>query len=462
MEKIMEKTDIIKKIEIQKENLKNSPLKNYKNRIKMLKVLRDNIIEMQDEICEALKLDLNKSKEEAYMCEIGLVLCEISYMIKHIKKFARPKTVYTPISQFPSKSYKVPCAYGSVLIISPWNYPFMLSIEPMVDAISAGNSVVLKPSGTSKNVQMVIKKLIEKTFKQNEVLVVDGGRAECDFLLELDFDYIFFTGSARVGKTIMQKASEHFTPVTLELGGKSPCIVDQTANIELSARRIVFGKCLNAGQTCVAPDYIYCHKDVKEKLVNELKKQIALQYTNTPLENENFPRIINEKQFDRIVNLIEEEKVLFGGKYDKNTLKIEPTIMEANFNDKVMQEEIFGPILPIITFESINEVIEKLNTLDKPLAFYVFSSSKKNQNLLVNSCDFGGGCINDVVIHLATPHLAFGGLKQSGIGSYHGKAGFDAFSHFKNILNKKTWLDLPMRYQPITKTKDKLIKMFLK
>ena len=462
MEKFMEKTEIIKKIELLKENFKVSPLKNYKNRIKALKKLKKNIVEMQDEICESLKLDLNKSKEEAYMSEIGLVLSEINYMVKHLRKFAKPKKVYTPISQFPSKSYRIPSPYGVVLIISPWNYPFMLSIEPMVDAISAGNSIVLKPSKTSGNVQKVIEKLIKKTFSEKEVLVIMGGREKSDFLLDLDFDYIFFTGSTRIGKTIMQKASEHFTPVTLELGGKSPCIVDETANLELSARRIVFGKFLNAGQTCVAPDYIYCHKNIKEKLIEELKKQIIKQYTENPLQNENFPKIINEKQFDKLAHLQNVSNIVFGGKNDKSTLKIEPTIMDATFEDEIMQEEIFGPILPILTFESNEEAINKLQTLNKPLAFYVFSSSKKNQNLFVNTCEFGGGCINDTIIHLATPHLAFGGLKQSGIGGYHGKVGFDTFSHYKSVLNKKTWLDLPMRYQPITKAKDKLIKMFLK
>lgn len=458
----MEKAEILKKIATQKESFKTSLLKNYKYRIKILKKLKKNIIGMQDEIYEALKLDLNKSKEEAYMSEIGLVLSEISYMVKHLRKFSKPKKVYTPISQFPSKSYRIPSPYGLVLIISPWNYPFMLSIEPMVDAISAGNSIVLKPSKTSQNVQKVIEKLIKKTFSEKEVLVVMGGREECDFLLDLDFDYIFFTGSTQIGKTIMRKASEHFTPVTLELGGKSPCVVDETANLPLSAKRIVFGKFLNAGQTCVAPDYIYCHKNIKDKLIAELKKQIVKQYTENPIQNDNFPKIINEKQFDKLCHLQKVSKIICGGNNDKNTLKIEPTIVEASFEDEIMQEEIFGPLLPIVTFESNEEAINKLQTLNKPLAFYVFSSSKKNQEWFINSCDFGGGCVNDTIIHLATPHLAFGGLKQSGIGGYHGKFGFDTFSHYKSVLNKKTWLDLPMRYQPITKTKDKLIKIFLK
>ena len=458
----MIKEEIIQLINNQKNNLINSPFKVPANRIKSLKLLKKNIIEMVAEIADALKKDLNKSTEESYMCEIGLVLSEISYMIKHIKKFAKPKRVRTPLSQFPSKSFKLPCAYGSVLIISPWNYPFMLSIEPMVDAIAAGNSVVLKPSQTSNNVQKVIEKLINKTFNKEQVFVVMGGREECDFLLDQDFDYMFFTGSTRVGKTVMQKASEKFIPVTLELGGKSPCVVDETANIELSAKRIVFGKLLNAGQTCVAPDYIYCHKSVKEKLIKELKKQIILQYGVDPLNNDNYPKVINKKQFDFHISLLNNSNIIFGGKTDETKLKIEPTIVLANFEDTVMESEIFGPILPIVTFENLDQAITKLNSFNKPLAFYIFSSSKTNQNKLLKSCDFGGGCINDTVIHLATPLLGFGGLKQSGIGAYHGKVGFDSFSHYKSIVNKKTWLDLPMRYQPINKFKNFLIRMFLK
>lgn len=458
----MDKELIIKQIQKQKESFKLSPLLLPKNRVAALKTLRKNILEMEGEIAAALKKDLNKSAEESYMCEIGLVLSEISYMIKHCKKFAKEKRVRTPLAQFPSRSFKKPSPLGSVLIISPWNYPFMLSIEPLVDAIAAGNSVVLKSSETSANVSAVIEKLIAKTFLPEQVLFVRGGRAECDFLLDQDFDHIFFTGSTRVGKIVMQKAAEKFIPVTLELGGKSPCIVDETANLELAARRIVFGKFMNAGQTCVAPDYLFCHKEVKDKLVKEIEKQIVVQYGVDPIRNENYPKIINKRQFDFHVNLLEQDKLIFGGKTNEKLLKIEPTIMDATFDDETMKNEIFGPILPVVTFEDLDEVIEKVNSLSKPLAFYVFSSSKKNQNKLLSSCDFGGGCINDTIIHLATPHLGFGGIKQSGIGSYHGKCGFDTFTHYKSIVNKKTWLDLPMRYQPMSKLKYFLIRMFLK
>lgn len=457
----MDREERILQIQAQKENLQSSPFRCYKNRIKALKLLRKNLLVMQEEIADALKKDLNKSKTESYMCEIGMVLSELSYMIRHCKRFSKPKRVRTPLAQFHAKSYQIPCAYGQVLIISPWNYPFLLSIEPMIDAITAGNSVVLKPSETSPNVQKVIKKLIDVTFSQKEVLVVMGGRKECDFLLELDWDYIFFTGSTRVGKIVMQKAAERFTPVTLEMGGKSPCIVDETANVALAAKRIVFGKLLNAGQTCVAPDYVYCHKKIKEKLVQELKRQIVLQYGENPIQNEDYPKIINEKQYANVKNLL-NGKVLFGGKFDDVELKIQPTLLDCSFDDAAMAEEIFGPILPVVTFERVDEAIKKLNTLPKPLAFYVFFSSKANQDRFINGCTFGGGCINDTVIHIASSKLAFGGIKTSGIGSYHGKAGFDTFSHYKSIVDKKTWIDLPMRYQPYGEGKEKLIRKFLK
>lgn len=459
---MVDKEKILAQIQEQRENQLSSPLKDPKYRVKLLKQLRCNIQQMEDEILQALQQDLGKSKVEGYMCEVGMVLSEINYMIKHLRKFAKPKKVSTPIAQFPAKSYQMPTPYGVVLIISPWNYPFMLSIDPLVDAISAGNSIVLKPSETSKNSSAVIAKLLEKTFSPTEVCVCLGGREDCEFLLEQPFDYIFFTGSTRVGKIVLESASKHFTPVTLELGGKSPCIVDQTANIPLAAKRIVFGKFLNAGQTCVAPDFIYCHESVKDKLVEELKKQIILQYGENPLDNENYPKLINRKQFDFACSLIEQEKVLFGGNVDNSKLKIQPTLVDATFKDKPMQTEIFSPILPIVTYQNIDQAILSLRKMQKPLAFYVFSSSKHNQNKFICSCDFGGGCINDVIIHLASTKLPFGGVGQSGMGAYHGKKGFETFSHMRSIVDKKTWLDLPIRYQPHTKKKEKLIKKFLK
>lgn len=458
----MDREQILNIVKKQRENLANNPLKNYKNRIDALKLLRDNIKDMEEEIYAALKLDLNKSREESYMTEVGLVLSEISYMIKHCGKLSKPKRVGTPIAHFHAKSYKLPCPYGMVFIISPWNYPFMLSIEPLVDAVAAGNSVILRPSSSAPNISLVMEKLIQKTFRPEQACVVLGSCEDCDLLLDQDFDYIFYTGSTNVGKMVMQKATEHFTPVTLEMGGKSPCIVDETANIELTAKRIVFGKLLNAGQTCVAPDYIYCAKTVKDKLVNELQKQIILQYTTDPIRNDKFPRIVNERRFDSLLNLIDKDKILFGGKFNRELLKIEPTIVDASFEDAVMQEEIFGPIMPILTFDNLDEAISKVNCYNKPLALYIFSNNKKNQNKVLNNCDFGGGCVNDTIMHIANSNLGFGGVKQSGMGAYHGKTGFDTFTHYKSIIDKKNWIDMPMRYQPFNKFKTWLIRLFLK
>ena len=458
----MDNQSILEKIDNQRKFLDENPMLDYKKMIEALKLLYKNIKLMSVDIYDALKKDLNKSETETYMVEIGMVLNEISYMIKHIRSFSRPKRVATPLAQFHSKSYKMPCAYGMVLIISPWNYPFMLALEPMVDAIAAGNSVIVKPSEISPNVSDVIAKLISKTFDKGHVDTVLGGVEECTFLLDQDFDYIFYTGSTRVGEIVMKKAAEHFTPVTLEMGGKSPCIVDETANIPLAAKRIVFGKFLNAGQTCVAPDYILCDKKIKDKLIDELERQIVLQYTVDPIKNDAYPKMINKKQFDAMSKFITDENLIFGGKKDEESLKIEPTLLNSTFDDDVMQIEIFGPILPIITFDDIDEAIAKINSLSKPLALYIFSSSKTNQNKVLNRCQFGGGCINDTIIHIATPNLGFGGLKQSGIGAYHGKIGFDTFTHYKSIVDKKTWLDLPMRYQPYNKFKQFLIKMFLR
>ena len=458
----MDNQSILEKIDNQRKFLDKNPMLDYKKRIEALKLLYKNIKLMSVDIYDALKKDLNKSETETYMVEIGMVLNEISYMIKHIRSFSRPKRVATPLAQFHSKSYKMPCAYGMVLIISPWNYPFMLALEPMVDAIAAGNSVIVKPSEISPNVSDVIAKLISKTFDKGHVDTVLGGVEECTFLLDQDFDYIFYTGSTRVGEIVMKKAAEHFTPVTLEMGGKSPCIVDETANIPLAAKRIVFGKFLNAGQTCVAPDYILCDKKIKDKLIDELERQIVLQYTVDPIKNDAYPKMINKKQFDAMSKFITDENLIFGGKKDEESLKIEPTLLNSTFDDDVMQIEIFGPILPIITFDDIDEAIAKINSLSKPLALYIFSSSKTNQNKVLNRCQFGGGCKNDTIIHIATPNLGFGGLKQSGIGAYHGKIGFDTFTHYKSIVDKKTWLHLPMRYQPYNKFKQFLIKMFLR
>lgn len=433
------------------------------HRIEALKKIQSYILTHEAEIGKAIRKDLGKSDFESYMCETGLGLSEITYMLKHIRSFAKEKNVLTPLAQFHSRSFKKPSPYGVALIMSPWNYPFLLTIDPLIDALAAGNTVVLKPSAYSPYTSAVIQSMIEECFDTRYVAVITGGRAENTCLLNEHFDYIFFTGSQTVGKEVMRHAAAHLTPVTLELGGKSPCIVEESANIKLAARRIVFGKYLNCGQTCVAPDYIYCDRKIKDQLLAEIKRQIKRQFRSEPLTNKNYGKIINEKHFDRITKLIDSSKVVFGGKCDRTTLKIEPTVMDhVTFDDAVMQEEIFGPILPILTYDSLDQAIHKINSMPHPLALYVFTSDKTAARKVTARCGFGGGCINDTIIHLATSEMGFGGFGESGMGSYHGKDGFRTFSHYKSIVDKKTWLDLPMRYQPYRKINEKLIHLFLK
>lgn len=429
-----------------------------------LKKLYAAIVSREKELTDALQKDLGKSDFESYMCEIGLVLDEISYMLKHIERFAQEKRVRTPLAQFASRSYVKPSPYGVVLIMSPWNYPFLLTIDPLVDALAAGNTAVIKPGAYAPATALAIKELIESTFPREYVSVVTGGRAENACLLDQKFDYIFFTGSKTVGKEVMRKAAEHLTPVTLELGGKSPCIVDETANLALAAKRIAFGKYLNCGQTCVAPDYVLCHTSVRDRFLELLKAEIVRQYGKEPLQNVDYGRIINQKHFERVSSLIDEDKTVHGGAANPEALQTAPTVMSnVTWNDAVMGEEIFGPVLPVLTFETIDEVIQTVNSHDRPLALYIFSSNKKNIRRVTSKCAFGGGCVNDVIIHLATAHMGFGGVGESGMGAYHGKVGFDTFSHKKSIVDKKTWIDLPMRYQPYDKGLNaKLLRMFLK
>lgn len=432
-------------------------------RLAALRRLYNAISSHEKEIRRALQKDLGKSGFESYMCETGMVLEEISYMLKHTPKFAREQRVHTPLAQFCSRSYKKPSPYGVTLIMSPWNYPFMLTLSPLADALAAGNTAVVKPSAYSPYTSEVLLSILTECFDPKYVAVVTGGRAENTCLLREHFDYIFFTGSQAVGKEVLRSAAEHLTPVTLELGGKSPCIVDQTADIRLAARRIVFGKYLNCGQTCVAPDYVYCHRSVKDQLIKEVQKQIRRQYGKQPLHSSDYGKIINEKHFDRILGLIDEKKVVHGGGSDRSTLRIEPTVMDnVTFSDAVMQEEIFGPVMPILVFDSLDEVIRRINSMPHPLALYIFTSDKKTARKVTARCGFGGGCINDTIIHLATSEMGFGGFGESGMGAYHGKTGFDTFTHYKSIVDKKTWIDLPMRYQPYRKGDEKLVRFFLK
>jgi aldehyde dehydrogenase (NAD+) len=391
-----------------------------------------------------------------------MVLEEISYMLKHMEGFLKAKRVRTPLAQFPSvsKIYKEP--YGNVLIIAPWNYPFLLSISPLVGAIACGNCVIIKPSNHSPATSSVIKRIIEDTFDEDYITVIEGGREANQSLLDNKFDLIFFTGSKHVGKIVMEKAAQNLTPVVLELGGKSPCIIDKTADLKIAGKRVAWGKGVNAGQTCVAPDYLLVHKDVKSDFVNELKKNIEMIFGSKAEENLEFPKIINRKHFDRLNGLIETGKVIYGGKANEKTNQIGFTLMDnVGWDDPIMQEEIFGPILPIIVYEDLNEAIKLINNRPKPLALYLFTKSKEIEKKIIKEVSYGGGCINDTIIHLATSHMGFGGVGESGMGSYHGKASIDTFSHSKSVLKKSDFIDLPVRYPPYGK-KLKLLKKIMK
>lgn len=417
----------------------------------------------ESDIEKALKADLCKSGVEAYTTEIGIVKEEIRYALRHLEVWARPRVVPTPLTQFPAKSVRYPQGYGVVLIMSPWNYPFQLTVAPLVGAISAGNCAVVKPSAYSPHTSALLKRMMSELFKQEYVAVIEGGRKENEFLLNEKFDYIFFTGSVNVGKLVMEKAVAHLTPVSLELGGKSPCIVDETADIRLAAKRIIWGKLLNAGQTCVAPDYILVQKNVKDRLIKQMVHQIYKMYGKEPLLNENYPRIVNEKHFERVNRLLDSGKKVCGGGSSKSSLKIAPTILEdITWESPVMQEEIFGPILPVMTFYDIREVIEMVNARPSPLALYYFTKDKTREQQIIRSISYGGGCINDTVVHLATSYMPFGGVGNSGMGSYHGKESFDTFTHYKSVMKKSNILDIPIRYAPFKESRLKWIKKIQK
>lgn len=449
--------------EKQKRYFQKGETVSVKFRIEMLKKLKECVIKHEHEIATALYEDLGKSEHESYMCETGMVLSEISYLIKHTSKFAKEHRVHTPIAQFCAVSCTKPVPYGNTLIMSPWNYPFLLTLDPIADAIAAGNTAIVKPSAYSPATSKLIFDMISECFPEEYIAVVTGGRSENSHLLEKKFDFIFFTGSQSVGKIVLQHTAVHLTPAVLELGGKSPVIVDDSADIALAAKRIIFGKIINCGQTCVAPDYVLCDKKVKDKFIHELKKQITNQLGTDPLNNPNYGHIVNRKHFDRICKLIDKNKIVCGGNFDNDNLKIAPTVMDnVTWEDAVMGEEIFGPILPILTFDKFDDVYDVLKNRPKPLALYMFSKNKSHIEFVKNYIPFGGGCINDTIIHLATEEMGFGGVGESGMGAYHGKTGFDAFSHSKSIVDKKTWIDLPMRYQPYKNFYNKIIKMFLK
>ncbi|MBR5509989.1 MAG: aldehyde dehydrogenase [Lachnospiraceae bacterium] len=432
-------------------------------RIHALHCLEQAIASYEERLYDALQKDLGKSKSEAYMCEIGLALSEIRYLKRHIRSWSRERLVRTPLAQFHAKSFTVQEPYGVVLVMSPWNYPVLLTLEPLAGALAAGNCCVIKPSAYASQTSRVLAEMIREYFQEDYVAVVEGGRTENQSLLEQKFDYIFFTGGVNVGKMVMEKAAAHLTPVTLELGGKSPCIVDHTANLRLTAKRLVFGKYLNCGQTCVAPDYVLAERSIKEELLQYILEEIKAQFGDKPLENLDYGKIINHKHFERLLSLIDSDKLVYGGAFDAEACRLEPTVLDGiTESDAVMQEEIFGPILPILTVDSAEEAFVFVKNRPQPLALYLFTGDTKTEARFLNEIPFGGGCVNDTIIHLATEEMGFGGVGNSGMGSYHGKKSFETFSHEKSIVKKFTWIDLPMRYQPYTSWKEKMVRRFLK
>ncbi len=428
-----------------------------------LKRLQRAIRAHEADILAALRSDLNKSPAESYMCEVGLTLSELSFVEKRLARWMKDKSHLTPLAQFPARSFTVQEPYGVVLIMSPWNYPFLLTMEPLIGALAAGNCCVVKPSAYSPAASAVIRDILAECFPPELVSVVEGGRAENQALLDQKFDYIFFTGGVEVGKEVMARAARYLTPVTLELGGKSPCIVDRTARLDLAAKRLVFGKLLNCGQTCVAPDYLLIDRQVKDRFLALVKKWITAMYGQNALDNQGYVRMINQKHFDRVTGLIDPAKVVFGGKSDRSTLKIQPTVLDNVYpEDPVMLEEIFGPVLPVLAFEDVQEALDFVNARPRPLALYLFSRDKKVQQLFLRRASFGGGCINDTIIHLATSRMGFGGVGNSGMGRYHGRDSFDTFSHGKSVVKKSSLIDLPVRYAPYTPVKDRLLRLFLR
>lgn len=433
-----------------------------KTRIAALKTLQTAVQKYSEPLLEALHTDLGKSRSEAYMCEVGLTLSEIGHVLSNIKRWARTEWKMTAITNSLAHSTIVKEPYGVVLIMSPWNYPVLLTLEPLVGALAAGNTVILKPSAYAPATSAVLKQMVDEFFDPKLVAMVTGGREKNKALLDEKFDYIFFTGGVTVGKYVMHQAAEHLTPVTLELGGKSPVIIDKTANLWVAAKRVAFGKYLNCGQTCVAPDYVLIDESVKDQFVALLKKAIAKMYTDHALGNKDYGKMINKKHFDRVCGLIDPKKVVYGGQTNIATLQIAPTVLDGvTAEDAVMQEEIFGPVLPILTFQTIDEAYRFVQQRPHPLALYLFTNDRKTEQHWLSSQPFGGGCVNDTIIHLATSNLPFGGVGASGMGSYHGKKSFDTFSHEKSIVKKYNWLDLSLRYQPYNKLKDLLVKFFL-
>jgi aldehyde dehydrogenase (NAD+) len=435
---------------------------NLQHRKKKLTQLLSVLQREEDACCKALYEDCKKPEFEAYISEVNYVIGELKNTIKNLSSWSKPKKVWSSIINFPSSDYIYNQPYGKVLIISPWNYPYQLAIYPVIAAYAAGNSVVLKPSELTPKTSDLIKKLLEEVFESNEVQVILGGAELSTKLLAQKWDYIFFTGSVAVGKIVAKAAAENLTPVTLELGGKNPCIVDETANLEIAARRIAWGKFFNAGQTCIAPDYLLVHESIREKFIHQLKLVITKNYGDNPIQSPDFARIINLKNWDRLHNLLLNQEIIHGGEIDKSDLYISPTLLKTtSLKEDVMQEEIFGPILPIISYSQLSEVEEIIFSLDKPLSAYLFTTSDKAKKYFTKTFSFGGGCVNDTMVHFTNNNLPFGGIGNSGIGAYHGKYSYDTFVHKKAVVHRANWLDIALKYPPY-KDNLKLLKKLLK
>ncbi len=431
-------------------------------RVKQLTTLKQAIHAYHEQIETALKQDLNKSVMETYVSEVALVLDEIDFMLKHLAHLMKPKHVKTPTSHFPAKSLIMYEPYGRVLNIAPWNYPFQLCIAPIIGAMAAGNTVILKPSEYAPHTSAVVAKLIAEYFEPQYIAVIEGGVETTQTLLQHQFDYIFFTGSTAVGKIVMRAASEYLTPVTLELGGKSPCIIDSTADIAQAAKRIMWGKALNSGQTCIAPDYVWVHESVKTQLVQAMQQAVTEMYGTNPLQNPDYPRMINQKHYQRVKAFLQDGTIVVGGDVNDTTLQISPTVLtDVTWQSPVMQEEIFGAVLPLMTFNNIDQVISDIKAHAKPLALYLFTKDSTVEDKVLNLVPFGGGCVNDTLMHIANHHLPFGGVGASGMGAYHGEFSFYAFSHAKAILKRGTWIDVPVRYPPYTPQKLAILRKMM-
>ncbi|MBP3710784.1 MAG: aldehyde dehydrogenase [Treponema sp.] len=450
-----------KLVKAQRTFFQSGATRSYDFRRNALIKLQNAVRENEQLIADALLADLNKCSDEAYMTEVGLVLDEVRFHLKHFRTWMKDKRVHTPLAQFPATSFISPEPQGVALIMSPWNYPVLLCLDPLIGAISAGCTAVVKPSVYTPKTSAALTKILGSIFPKEYIAVVEGGREQNAALLEEHFDYIFFTGSPAVGHLVMEKASKYLTPVTLELGGKSPVIVDDSANIALAARRIAFGKVLNAGQTCVAPDYLFIHESVKEAFIDAFKTALEDFFPDGDMSTMNV--IVNQKHYERICGLLKSGKIVAGGQTDEARRFVAPTLLDkVSRTSAIMQEEIFGPLLPMIPFTDIQTCIDYIVKHPRPLALYLFTADKEVEARVFSSCSFGGGCINDTIIHLATSHMPFGGVGDSGMGSYHGKTSFDTFSHYRSIVKKSTRVDIPIRYRPYTEWKRKLLRLFLR